>query len=89
MRTQWQFTFSLRSSDDRFAVVSYARMDPSGLGERPDPGRFTARLHKMVAKNIGIMYYGLPISQDPRSVLYGQIDGVDELDVMTEYFEPR
>jgi hypothetical protein len=43
----------------------------------------------MVAKNIGIMYYGLPISQDPRSVLYGQIDGVDELDVMTEYFEPR
>ena len=89
MMNRWSFTFSLRSSDEHFAVVSYARMDPSSLGEQPDPGRFTARLHKMVAKNIGIMYYGLAISQDPRSVLYGQIDGVDELDLMTEYFEPR
>jgi predicted Zn-dependent protease len=89
MAKQWQFTFSLRSSDEHVAVVSYARMDPSSLGARPDPGRFTARLHKMVAKNIGIMYYGLPISQDPRSVLYGQIGGVDELDLMTEYFEPQ
>jgi predicted Zn-dependent protease len=89
MRKEWQFTFSLRSDDEHFAVVSYARMDPSSLGARPDPGRFTARLHKMVAKNIGIMYYGLPISQDPRSVLYGQIGGLAELDRMTEYFEPQ
>jgi hypothetical protein len=43
----------------------------------------------MVAKNIGIMYFGLPISQDPMSVLYGQIGGVEELDRMTEYFEPE
>jgi hypothetical protein len=42
--------FSLRSIDDHFAVVSYARMDPAGLGERPDAGRLRARLRKMVAK---------------------------------------
>jgi len=35
------------------------------------------------------MYYGLPLSLDPRSALYGQIGGVDELDRMTEHFEPR
>lgn len=89
MAKQWRFTFSLRSADDHFAVVSYARMDPARLGERPDAGRLRARLRKMVAKNIGIMYFGLPISQDPMSVLYGQIGGVEELDRMTEYFEPE
>jgi predicted Zn-dependent protease len=88
MRNQWLFTFSLRNSDDHFAVVSYARMDPARLGEPRDEDRLTTRLRKMVAKNIGIMYFGLPLSQDPRSVLYGNIGGVDELDLMTEYFEP-
>jgi predicted Zn-dependent protease len=89
MATEWRFTFSLRSSEDHFAVVSYARMDPVRLGGRPDAVRLTTRLRKMVAKNIGIMYYGLPISQDPRSVLYGQIGGVQELDEMTEHFQPE
>ena len=48
-----------------------------------------SRLTKMVAKNIGVLYYGLPLSNDPRSALYGNIGGTDELDVMTEYFEPH
>jgi hypothetical protein len=82
MANQWRFTFSLRSEEDHFAVVSYARMDPARLGGRTDAERLKTRLRKMVAKNIGIMYYGLPISQDPRSVLYGQIGGVRELDEM-------
>ena len=86
--SRWQFAFSLRSGDDHVAVVSYARLDPVTLGEPPDAERLRSRLRKMVAKNIGIMYYGLPLSHDPRSVLYGQIGGVDELDRMTEYFEP-
>jgi predicted Zn-dependent protease len=89
MGNRWQYTFSLRNIDDHFAIVSYARMDPAWLRERPDAERLRTRLQKMIAKNIGIMYYGLPISQNPRSVLYGQIGGVEELDLMTEYFEPE
>ena len=89
MKEQWKFTFSLRSSNDHFAVVSYARMDPAVLGGRPDAERLRTRLRKMVMKNIGIMYYGLPISDNPRSVLYGQIGGVDELDRMSELFDPK
>jgi hypothetical protein len=27
----------------------------------------------MIFKNIGIMCYGLPVSQDPKSVLYGNV----------------
>jgi predicted Zn-dependent protease len=89
MADQWAFTFSLRSDDGRFAVVSYARMNPVNLGESPDDERLRTRLRKMVTKNVGIKYYGLPLSRDPRSVLYGQIGGVDDLDRISEYFDPR
>jgi hypothetical protein len=45
-----------------------------------------ARLRKMVTKNIGILYYRLPQSNDPRSVLYKNVGGVSELDNMGEEF---
>jgi predicted Zn-dependent protease len=86
---RWTFGFSLRSDDGHVAVVSYARMDPVALGLSPDPEMLRNRVSKMVAKNIGVMYYGLPLSNNPRSALYGNIGGTDELDVMTEYFEPQ
>ena len=89
MAGSWSFGFSLRSDDAHIAVVSYARMDPAALGLSPDPDMLRSRLTKMVAKNIGVLYYGLPLSNDPRSVLYGKIGGTDELDVMTEYFDPQ
>jgi len=89
MAGSWGFGFSLRSDDAYMAVVSYARMDPAALGLSPDPDMLRSRLTKMVAKNIGVLYYGLPLSNDPRSALYGNIGGTDELDVMTEYFEPQ
>jgi predicted Zn-dependent protease len=89
MRDQWAFTFSLRSSDQRFAVVSYARMDPASLGARPDDALLRSRLRKMITKNIGIMYYGRPASDNPRSALFRNILGVDDLDRMTEEFDPK
>ena len=89
MRGRWAFTFSLRSGDRRFAVVSYARMDPYNLGQRPDYALLRQRLRKMIAKNIGIMYFGLPISDNPRSALFGNVLGVDDLDKMTEEFDPK
>jgi hypothetical protein len=45
-----------------------------------------ARLQKMITKNIGILFYLLPDSTDPRSVLYSNILGPDDLDRMTEEF---
>jgi predicted Zn-dependent protease len=89
MREQWRFTFSLRSSDGRMAVVSYARMDPAKLGGRPDEALLRTRLRKMVTKNIGIICFGLPLSENPRSVLFNNVLGVEELDRMTEDFNPR
>lgn len=78
-RSEWRFTFSWRQYG-RFAVVSDARMSIGGA-DKSD-----ARLRKMVTKNIGIMYYGLEPSEDPRSVLYRYVGGLDELDFMGEEF---
>ena len=89
MRDQWTFTFSLRSRDQRVAVVSYARMDPANLRGVPDATLFESRLRKMISKNIGLIYYGLPTSPNPRSAMFGNILGVDDLDRMTEDFNPR
>jgi predicted Zn-dependent protease len=89
MREQWAFTFSMRSADRRLAVVSYARMDPGKLGGAPNDALLQSRLRKMLTKNIGIMYFGLPASENPRSALFRNILGVDDLDRMSEDFNPK
>ena len=82
----WNYVFSYRR-DNRLAVVSPARMDRGCLGLFPaTEERITARLRKMVGKNIGIMYFGLDMSTDPASMLYGNIGGPQDLDAMSELF---
>jgi predicted Zn-dependent protease len=85
---RWAFAFSLRDGSDHVAIVSFARMRPETFGNTPDETLLQSRLRKMVTKNIGIMCYGFPLSENPRSVLYGSIGGTDELDLMTEEFNP-
>jgi predicted Zn-dependent protease len=88
-RPDWRFSFSTRSGDQRFAVVSYARMDPGALGSLAKSQLAISRLRKMVAKNVGMMYFGLPPNRNPRSVLYDQVLGIDDLDRMTDDFNPK
>ncbi len=40
----------------------------------------------MITKNIGIMYYGLEQSSDRKSVLFGPILSLDDLDSIGEDF---
>jgi predicted Zn-dependent protease len=79
----WQFTFSWRQ-EGKYAVVSNARMSLGGPLITEE--KVKARLRKMVTKNIGILYYRLPQSNDPRSVLYKNVGGISELDYMGEEF---
>jgi predicted Zn-dependent protease len=81
----WQFAFSFREYG-KFAVVSCARMDPVNLGQGPDDNVLRSRLRKMVTKNVGILYFGHSQNDNPRSVLYSQILGVEELDAVGEDF---
>lgn len=81
----FRFTFSLRDPDG-FAVVSRARMDPRALF--PDPALRMRRLQKMVLKNVGSLALGHPLSGNPRSVMFGSILSVDDLDYMTQEVRP-
>jgi len=85
----WTLGFSWRSEDGRMAAVSYRRMDPTAFGLAPDADLLRARLAKMVGKDVGVLCFGLPLSDNPRSVMYGRIGGTDELDVMTEFVDPQ
>jgi hypothetical protein len=81
---RWRYSFSNRL-EDRFAVVSSARMGWSDTG-RPQPERVAERLRKMVTKNIGVLVYRLAQSDDPRSPLYRAIGGPSDFDLMREDF---
>jgi predicted Zn-dependent protease len=81
-RVDWHWAFGLRL-EDRYGVVSSARM--------AFPGNATAavrmtRLRKMVTRYVGFLYFGLPANDKPKSVLYADIGGIDDLDRVGETF---
>jgi Flp pilus assembly protein TadD/predicted Zn-dependent protease len=80
-----QYAFCYRMQG-RFAVVSAARMNPVNLGGSANDLLTEARLRKMLLKNIGLLYYRLPINHDPKSVLYEDVEAVEDLDKMGEDF---
>ena len=75
----WNYAYGLRVNG-HLAVVSTAHLDDGLLGNK------TQRLQKMVTKDIGILYFGLPQSDDPKSVLYKNVLGPFDLDGMSEDF---
>jgi hypothetical protein len=64
-------------------------MDPVNYGDAADRELLEARLRKMVAKNIGVLYLRLPLNSNPRSLLYDRVLGPDDLDRMTKEFKPE
>jgi predicted Zn-dependent protease len=83
----WRYAISYRDEEERYAVISTARLNRGCLGlVQASQERILARLRKMATKNIGLLYFALPLSDDPRSVLYGNVGGPQELDRMTEDF---
>ncbi|MGA2021909.1 MAG: hypothetical protein ABSH02_15050 [Candidatus Sulfotelmatobacter sp.] len=82
----WQFAFGWRITSARAAVVSTARMSLQYEGQPLSFDLPGTRLRKMVTKDIGILYYGLPQSENPKSVLYDQPMGIQELDQVGEEF---
>jgi YD repeat-containing protein len=81
----WRYAFSWRQ-EERFAIVSTARMDPVFAKEPGDPKIIEARARKMITKDIGLLYYRLQPSYDFSSAVYDFIDDVEDLDDMGEEF---
>ena len=82
---EWQYAFSYWTQV-RFCVVSSARLNPANLGGSPNDVLTETRLRKMVLNKIGILYYLYPTNYDPKSVMYEEINGVEDLDKMGEDF---
>ncbi len=80
----WKFSYAYR--DGLSGIVSSAWMDPPTYGDPANPELCRVRFRKMVTKYIGILYYRLPQSRDPRSVLFARILGETDLDAMGEEF---
>jgi predicted Zn-dependent protease len=78
--------FSARSSSRSLAVVSVARMDPVNLGLQRNDELLFMRMAKIVAKDIGVLHLGLPLSNDPRSVMYDPINSLAALDAVADDF---
>jgi len=80
-RPDWRWAFGLRD-EAHLGVVSTARMGaiPGPVGDLLE----SARLRKMATRDIGVLYFGLPLSSDRDSVLYQDILGVPDLDAMGE-----
>ncbi len=82
----WRFCFGWRQTGIHSAVVSTARMDLHYEGEPASQANETSRLQKMVTKDIGIMYFNRSPNDDPHSVLFNGIMGIQELDQTSEDF---
>ncbi len=65
------------------AVVSTYRMH-LGTFRLVDDERVFSRIRKLVTKYLGLMFYDLPLNDDPKSPMYGNILRVTDLDKMEE-----
>ena len=85
----WDYTFAYRDSNLKIALVSKYRMnydDQSSDGKSAAPEVQHSRLQKMITRVIGVLYFRLPLSNNPRNVTYSDVGGTEELDIMVDDF---
>lgn len=71
---------------NHLSVISTARIDPRNFGEAENEQLKQTRLFKLINKAIGQQIYGYAASSDIRSVMYGPITGLQDLDKMGSAF---
>lgn len=77
----WRYAINWRQ-DGRFAITSSARVRPRPFLDRWNPEWAASRFRKMLTKNIALLYFDLPMSDDQTSMLYGGVLAGDEIDAM-------
>jgi YD repeat-containing protein len=85
----WDFTYSFHTGYS-IGIVSSRRMDPTFWGDPADPAQRLASTKQMLTKYIALMYFHVPASYDPSSVMYqpqtpnGGSDDIYESDIHSE-----
>lgn len=83
--SHYRFLFGARDTEvTPRAVISSARLNPRFFGISETEDVAFSRARKLFTKNIGLLYYGLPDSDDPDSPLYNNVLSVYDLDEMDE-----
>jgi len=77
-----RYPFTLRQPP-HYAVVSTADLG-ADLGSRLEGHTRHQRTRKLVARDIGFMYLGLPEVDDPHSLLRTEMSSIDEIDELRE-----
>ncbi len=67
--------------DSRYAIISSARLQPSLLGLW-NPEWLNSRVQKLLTKNIGLLYFDLPMSADYTSLLSSGVLSGTQIDEM-------
>src|SRR6185437_2903516 len=80
----WPYAFNYWQ--DNVAVISTARLDPKFYGYSSSSRLRDLRVRKLLARDIGRLYFHLPESVDPSSVLYWNYSGIGDVDNMRESF---
>jgi YD repeat-containing protein len=65
----WNFTYSYHSGY-RIGIVSTHRMDPAYWGDPPNPDVRLANTKQMLTKYVALLYFHVPRSSDPSSLMY-------------------
>jgi YD repeat-containing protein len=77
----WSYAENWRA-EDRFAIVSSARLHPPAPLDGWNPEWLNSRLQKLLTKNIAMLYFGLPMSSDYTSLLSGGVLSGSQIDKM-------
>ncbi len=68
------------------SVISTARIDPVNYGLPRDDTLRDARLMKLIHKALGQQIHHYPIATDRKSVMYGPIMGLEDLDAIGDWY---
>lgn len=83
--SHFRYVFGVKGTpEDPKAVISTWRMNPETYSEPSDDELLLSRTRKMLTKYLGLLYYELPTSSDPRSPMYDSILSPGDLDRMNE-----
>jgi predicted Zn-dependent protease len=82
------WAFAYKSPRLRLVINSTARLDPRFFGLHADKAMADSRLRKLTERAVGVVSYGRPLIDNPRSVLSSRLLSMDDLDFMTERFAP-
>lgn len=79
---RWAYAENFRDNQ-RFAIVSSARLKPPAFLAKRNPEWFASRLQKMLTKNIALLYFDFPKSNDYTSLLSGGVLSGTNVDLMS------